>query len=230
MSTAAPENIVVVPAAPAPIVAAPAEPPKPAPPAPAPVAAPAAPPVETSEQAVARLTKELEGARAEAGKSRVNAKETAAAEATQKIVRDLAKAAGIELPGDKPDPDKLAADLTASRAKGQQASLALAIYKAAPPLSANPDALLDSLSFQTAVKDLDPDSADFDTKVAEAINKAVTANPNLKTGRAPGASGVDMSGGSGEPGQITEDQLKTMTPEQIVDAQNKGLLRNLLGG
>lgn len=179
---------------------------------------------------VARLTKELEGARAEAGKSRVNAKEAAAAEATQKIVRDLAKAAGIELPGDKPDPDKLAADLAAARTDGQQASLALAIYKAAPALSANPDALLDSLSFQTAVKDLDPKSADFDAKVAEAINKAVTANPNLKTGRAPGASGVDMTGGSGEPGQITEDQLKTMTPEQIVEAQNKGLLRNLLGG
>lgn len=225
MSTAAPETPVVEPVA-APAAPAAAEPPKPAPPAPA----AATPPAETSEQQVARLTKELESARGEAGKARVNAKEAAAAEATQKIVRDLAKAAGIELPGDKPDPEKLAADLTAARTDGRQASLALAIYKAAPALSANADALLDSLSFQTAVKDLDPKAADFDAKVSEAINKAVTANPNLKTGRAPGASGVDMTGGSGEPGQITEDQLKSMTPEQIVDAQNKGLLRNLLGG
>lgn len=225
MSTAAPETATTEPAATTPPAAA--EPPKPGPP---PAPAPAAAPAETTEQQVARLTKELEGARAEAGKSRVNAKEAAAAEATQKIVRELAKAAGIELPGDKPDPDKLAADLATERTTGRQAVLALAIYKASPALSANADALLDSLSFQTAVKDLDPKASDFDAKVAEAIKAAVTANPNLKTGRVPGASGVDMTGGSGEPGQITEDQLKTMTPEQIVDAQNKGLLKNLLGG
>lgn len=229
MSTAAPET-PTAPTTPAAPAAAPVPTPPPAATTPAAPAAPAAEPkVEDLPDWAQKIIKD---ARDDAGKARTTAKETAATEARTEMARALAKAAGIELPGDKPDPDKLAADLTASRDEGRQAILQLAVYKAAaaPGINANPDALLDSLSFQTAVKDLDPKATDFGAKVTEAIKAAVTANPNLKTGRAPGASGVDMTGGSGEPGQITEDQLKTMTPEQIVDAQNKGLLKNLLGG
>jgi hypothetical protein len=40
-------------------------------------------------------------------------------------------------------------------------------------------------------------------------------------------SGTDFSG-SGEQGQVTEEQLARMTAEQIVEAQQKGLLNHLL--
>ena len=32
------------------------------------------------------------------------------------------------------------------------------------------------------------------------------------------------------PRQVTEEELSRMSPEQIVEAQDKGLLKNLLGG
>jgi hypothetical protein len=45
------------------------------------------------------------------------------------------------------------------------------------------------------------------------------------------AGGADLDGGNpGAPRQLTEADLTKMTPEQIVKAQEDGLLRNLLGG
>lgn len=132
---------------------------------------------------------------------------------------------------DKVDPAKLTEQLTTTQAQARSAALELAIYKAAGAAGANADALTDRRSFMDAVNALDPSTEDFATKVSEAIAAATTADPTLKqAGRAPSASGREIAGGSGEQGQITEEQLQTMTAEQIVDAQNKGLLKHLLGG
>jgi hypothetical protein len=163
-------------------------------------------------------------ARKEAGDYRTAAK-TASDAATQSITEKLAAALGLK-PEAAADPAALTQQLTTAQQEAADRARELAIYKAASAHGADPARLLDSNSFMTSVKGLDP--ADGDA-VADAIKAAVTANQSLKAARAAGASGVELSGGTGEQGQITEQQLKTMTPEQIVQAQAKGLLRNLLG-
>ncbi len=166
---------------------------------------------------------EIEKLRKQNGDERINAKQAAAEEARNEILKKL----GLTKEGEAiPDPDKLAADLAAEREAKVSTARELAIFKAAAAHGADPAKLLDSNSFMTSVKGLDP--ADGDA-VANAIKAAVTANQSLKAARAAAASGVELSGGSGEQGQITEQQLKTMTPEQIVAAQAKGQLRSLLG-
>jgi hypothetical protein len=168
---------------------------------------------------------EIEKLRRENGSERINAKQAAAEEARNEILTKLGLVKGDE----KADPDALAKDLTTAREQARQTAVDLAVYRAAAAAQANPDALLDSASFLAKVRTLDPTGADFATQVTDAIKAAVTGNPNLKAARAAAASGVELGGGTGEQGQITEQQLKTMTPEQIVAAQAKGLLRNLLG-
>ena len=169
---------------------------------------------------------EIEKLRRENGAERVNAKTQAAEEARNELLQKL----GLTKDGEKtPDPDALAKDLTTAREQARQHAVDLAVYKAAAANQANPDALLDSASFLAKVRTLDPNGADFTTQVTDAIKTAVTTNQALKAVRATGASGVELTGGSGEQGQITEAQLARMTPDQIVDAQTKGLLKNLLG-
>ena len=141
---------------------------------------------------------------------------------------DQLKAAGIKL-GDKPDAEALQASLTAAQSERRDALLRAALYETAAEHGANPSALRDSVSFLDSIKDIDPtDSA----ALVAAAKAAATANPSLSASPAgPARGGADLSGGGGsEPRQLTEDDLSRMSPEQIVDAQEKGLLRNLLGG
>lgn len=141
---------------------------------------------------------------------------------------DQLKAAGIKL-GDKPDPEQLQASLTAAQSERRDALLRAALYETASEHGANPAALRDSVSFLDSLKDIDPtDSA----ALVAAAKAALAANPSLSaTPAGPARGGADLSGGGGdEPRQLTEDDLTRMTPEQIVEAQDKGLLRNLLGG
>jgi len=169
---------------------------------------------------------EIEKLRRENGAERVNAKTAAAEEARNELLQKL----GLTKDGaEKPDPDALAKDLTTAREQARQTAVELAVYRAAAANKANPDALLDSASFLAKVRTLDPNGADFATQVTDAITAAVTANKSLKATPAVGASGVELNGGTGETGQITEAQLARMTPEAIVEAQEKGLLKNLLG-
>jgi hypothetical protein len=191
----------------------------PAPVEPVPVE-PAAAPAVWDDPAAARA--EIEKLRKQNGDERINAKKAAADEARQEILTKL----GIVKADEKPDAAALAQQITAAQQAQADTARQLAIYKAASAAGADPAKLLDSNSFMTSVQGLDPADG---AAVAAAITAAVTANQSLKAARAAGASGIELSGGSGEQGQITEQQLKTMTPDQIVAAQAKGLLRNLLG-
>jgi hypothetical protein len=183
--------------------------------------------VSTLPPAVQKL---ITDARAEAGKARTTAKQQAADEARKELAQQIGKALGL-VQDDNPDPAKLTEQLTAQTAAARQSAVQLAVYRAAGKVGANADALLDSVGFANATKDLDPNGADFGTQVEAAITAAVAANPLLKTAPAgPARSGGQFTGAPGAPDQITEDQLKTMTPEQIVEAQQKGQLRTLLGG
>lgn len=72
------------------------------------------------------------------------------------------------------------------------------------------------------------------TSIATAIDQLLESKPYLgKAETTP--SGVQIKPPSGtrdgdnHKGQLTRDDLKTMTPQQIVEAQNKGQLDDLLG-
>lgn len=228
MSTPTPPPAPAVDPAPA----APAAPaPVPAPPATPPAASPAGQPQDVASlpdwaQTLIRDT------RAEAAGHRTRA--TAAEQQQTTVLQNIATALGIT-PQGTPDPATLQASLTAAQEQARQNAVRAALYETAADHGANPAALRDSVAFLESVKALDP--ADTAAIVA-AAKAAVTANPALSAAPAtppppagPPAGGADLSGGNpGAPRQLTEADLKTMTPEQIVKAQDDGLLRNLLGG
>lgn len=217
-----------------PVPPTPPAPPVPAPPAPAP-AAPAAPapaPPAGDPQDVASLPpwaqKIISDTRAEAAGHRTRA--TAAEQQNTTVLQQVAQALGLaQTP---PDPATLQSSLAAAQDQTRQAQLRAALYETASQHGANPAALRDSVSFLESVKALDPsDTAAVvaAAKAAVAANAALAAAPATPAG--PPAGGADLSGGNpNAPRQMTEDDLKTMTPEQIVKAQEDGLLRNLLGG
>lgn len=166
---------------------------------------------------------EIEKLRRENASERVNAKTKAAEEARNELLQKL----GLTKDGEKaPDPAALAAELATAREQARSNAVKLAIHTAAASNGADPSRLLDSNSFMTSINGLDPADG---AAVSAAIKTAVAANKALKAAQAVGASGIELTGGTGEQGQITEAQLARMTPEDIVKAQEKGLLRNLLG-
>lgn len=124
--------------------------------------------------------------RKEAGDERVAAKTLAA---IQKALNPDAKG------GEKPDAAALTKALTEREADAKQAKTELAVYRLAGKNGADPDALLDSRGFLAKLADLDPSDT---TKITKAIKDAVTENPKLKAVLAAGASGADLTGGSGE--------------------------------
>lgn len=207
--------------------AAPAAPGAPAPAAPAEPVAPVAPAAtEKVEDLPAWAQKIITDTRSEAAKARVDAK-AAADQATKDLGDKLAVALGLK-PDAATDPAALTALAEKAQGDARAASIKLAVYQAAGTHQGNPDALLDSTSFLAKVNALDPTAASFGTDVSEAIKAAVAANPSLKAARAAGASTVTNPGGTAETGQITEEQLASMTPEQIATAYEKGQLKGLL--
>lgn len=150
--------------------------------------------------------------RKENGAARTNAKAQAADEARTQLVTELGKALGLVKDGDDaPKPEELTAQVQAAQAQARESAVQLAVYRTAGKHDGDPDALLDSRTFLTAVADLDPTAGDFATKVDAAIKAAVDTNPKLKASQA-GAhrSGQDFTGGTGEG--------RTRTPKSLTDA------------
>lgn len=198
----------------------------PAAPVPAPPAAPAAAPVESVDQLPAWAQKLITDTRKEAGDYRTKA-QTAADNAQKELTDKLAVALGLK-PDAASDPAALTASLTEAQSKASQSARELAIFKAAAATGADPSRLLDSNSFMSSVAGLDPADG---AAISAAISAALSANPLLKAVQAAAASGTEL-GGSGESGQLTEEQFARIKndPEAIVAAQKAGLLRNILGG
>lgn len=70
-------------------------------------------------------------------------------------------------------------------------------------------------------------------EVADAISDLLEKKPYLAAATAKRFQGTGDGGAArkaGKPKQLKESDLKTMTPEQIVKAQNDGRLADLLGG
>lgn len=154
--------------------------------------------------------KVIEDARAEAGKSRTTAKENAAKEAREALLKEFGEKLGILAPEEKPDPAKLTAaigekDTTIATLTDTNRDLTvqLAIYDHAEKHGANPKALRDSVSFLKTVAGLDPTATDFGTKLDDAIKAAVEGNQQLRAGQAPRRGGGEFAGGPGTTGRPT---------------------------
>jgi hypothetical protein len=137
--------------------------------------------------------------RAEAGKSRTNAKQTAADEARQAVLDEFAVKLGYKK--GETDPAKLTEQLNDERDTARQARVELSVFRRAAKHDGDPDALLDSRQFQASIAELDPAAADFEAKVEAAIKTAVKDNPKLKktAPAASGPSGGQFGGGPGGP-------------------------------
>lgn len=160
--------------------------------------------------------------RGEAAKYRTEAK-TAAEQAQAELTDRIAKAFGLKEEA-AADPEALAKAAAEAQANAAKAARELAIFKAASTAGADPNRLLDSNSFMTSVSGLDPNDG---AAITSAIQSAIAANPILKAVQATAASGTEL-GGSQETGQITEQQLAAMTPEEKYAALKSGKLAHLL--
>ena len=143
----------------------------------------------------------------------------------------IAKALGLQK-----DDDPVVAARTASeerdaaRAQAKSVKIENAVLKAAVKAGADPESLTDSRSFMAKLSDIDPDADDFGAQVGAAIKAAVDANPALKVGGVTVTrSGGAVSGASPAVGQLSREDLKAMTPDEIVKAKENGQLNALLG-
>jgi hypothetical protein len=130
----------------------------------------------------------IQSTRAEAGSARTQAKEQAAQEAKTEFAQKIAAALGITPEGQAPDPAALQSQIVEREGQLRRERIENAAYRRAAGLGANPDLLLDSNAFLTAVHQLDPTAADFATRLDAVVSSAVTTNPLLKAGTQPGAA------------------------------------------
>lgn len=146
---------------------------------------------EDTAATIARLESDLAAARAEAGKSRVTAKQRAADEARTQLAQDIGRALGIVPDGQEADPAQLTAQLTASQAQARQTAVELAVYRHAAEAGGDADALLDSRAFAASLDDIDPTDT---AAIQAAIEATVTANPKLAAAPAgPARSGAEFT-------------------------------------
>lgn len=153
--------------------------------------------VDSLPDPVAKMIRDL---RTENAATRTNAKETAAAEARDQLLREL----GLVKDNEPADPAALSAAIGEKdtrigelETQGRMQAIELAAYKTAAKHDANPAALLDSRSFLTSVEGLDPTADDFTQKLDDAIKAAVEANQQLRAGQAPRRGGGEFNGGPG---------------------------------
>lgn len=240
------------PAAPTSAPTAPAAaPPSPPPPAPsgttpaAPEGTPAAPTPQTFEEWLADPVNagHVKALREENAGHRTGKK--AAEDKAQAILAAVMQAAGLQ-PDGKPDPEKVIGELRTQHEQAQaelrQLRIDNALTGALGKHQADPTLTRALLTVDGTLGKLDPASADFPALLEAAVMAAVNANPALKVASqapatpppppaAPPVSGGQFNGPGAPNGtaQLTREHLKSMRPEEIVQAQRDGKLDALLG-
>jgi glucan-binding YG repeat protein len=89
------------------------------------------------------------------------------------LLRQIADKVGIEF-DDAPDPAELTRKLDEAQATAKARTVELAVYTTAATAGAAAGALLDSREFMRQTEQLDPESADFPSQVAELVKAAAT--------------------------------------------------------
>lgn len=240
---------------PEPTSQAPAAPTPPEPTAPATPAEPATEPTAEPKAKAPKFEGEFDPARFEklvenlrgdvaAEKAKREAAEQKAKDDQAAFMKKVASAFGLEADEEKPPtPEELAKQLAeeqtrtkASDDRARQTAVELAVYKTAGRHGGDPDALLDSRNFASAIAKLDPAADGFAGEVEKAVKAAVEGNPKLaakvpeKKPETPPAGGAPMSGAPGGKRQLGAEDVKRMTPEQITQAVQEGRLKSYLGG
>jgi hypothetical protein len=221
--------------------------------------APPAPPAEATsvEELPSWAQKLVRDTRAEAATNRAKAKEHADALAalqakSQQQLDGIARALGLK--PEEATPEQILAERDAARtaseasaAKAREASVELAVFRAAAAAQVNGNALLDSRSFVATLSGLDPAAPDFAQRVNDAITAAVEANPGWKlaasaatppsaqppagnqsaTTAPPARSGGEHNGAPGGNRQWTDADVERASPSEVADAIEAGLLTDL---
>jgi hypothetical protein len=147
-------------------------------------------------------------------------------------IADAAKAKDAE--GEKPDLDALRKQARdEARAESLRERALDKLEAKAAKLFQDPE---DARAFLASSVDdfIDGDSLDVQA-ISDALTDLLEKRPYLGVTqrdekRFKGTGDQGPKGSAGKPPQVTEAQLKTMTPDQIVKAQNEGRLKDLLGG
>jgi hypothetical protein len=123
----------------------------------------------------------------------------------------------------KNDPAELAKVLADREKALADTQMELAVLKIAGEKGND---LLDSRKFLESIKGLEVGSDAFNAKVKEAAD----AKPD-SGGKKGKSGGAELNGGSpATKGQLTREDLKGMSPEEIVTAESEGRLTSLLSG
>ncbi|MER7697033.1 hypothetical protein [Streptomyces sp. NPDC096095] len=171
--------------------------------------------------------KALTDARAEAGKTRVTAKQKAAQEARTELLAQFTALIDPSKGAEPATAEQLTQQLTESQQKARQTAVELTVYRTARDAGGDPDALLDSRQFAESLADIDPTDT---AAVTAAIQAAVTANPKLGTAPAGTArGGGDFTGQQG--GTVTPAQFAAMGYAQRAELYqtDPGTYRQLAG-
>jgi hypothetical protein len=194
-----------------------------------------------------RLVENLRGEVASERSKRESAERAAeqrAQEQQAELIKKFAAAFGFDTGEEKPPtPEELTQKLAQEQARtkefeatARQREVELAVYRSAAKHGGDPDALLDSRGFASAVAKLDPASDTFAADIEKAVTQAVEANPKLAAQKlaepkpAVPAGGAPMTGAPGGKRQLGAEDAKRMTPEQIQKAVEEGRFTAYLGG
>lgn len=82
------------------------------------------------------------------------------------------------------------------------------------------------------VIEVDEDGNPSEDDIASAIDKFLTDFPEFAADKSKFSGTADQGtkGKQSTPAQLTREQIKSMSPEQLLEAQEKGLLKNVLSG
>lgn len=173
-----------------------------------------------AQQALLARDAEARRYQREAGDNRINAKTTAANEGARKALAEVAKQAGLEIPGltdaddGDPDPKALAAEITTAKTERDAARKEAATIKAAYEAKVDPAKLgyLQYLLSQNRdYQALALDADDFSAKLSSSINGLLAADATLRLTGTAQASGVEHLGGTNGSGEITPEQFARMS-------------------
>lgn len=148
----------------------------------------------------AKMVAEL---RAENANARTQAKEKAAADAREALLKEL----GLKKDDEPADPAALARDLQAKDATIRDLQIKGALSDALNSAGAKPLARAAILG-EGLLNNLDPAAPDFASQVSSLVAEYVTKNPELKVAQAASTSGLDIPGGSGTATVYTRAQLR----------------------